>query len=448
MQHFRNRLTHHISPAILRRRLVLWIGAVVAGLVIVVFALLADIAQAGFIHYGLSHPWMPLIVCPTGLALIAWLTRRFFPGAEGSGIPQTIACIKLKDGPLRQRLLSIRVAFGKVVLTLLGLLSGASIGREGPSVHVGAAVVNSLSRFAEFPKRDLERGLLIAGGAAGVAAAFNTPLAGVVFAIEEISRSFEERSSGTLLTVVIIAGLTSLVVMGDYDYFGHFNDTLPIGAGLAVLTCAVAGGFLGGLFSKTLLVGRDWLAPFAGKRPILLAALCGLAIAVIGIGSGNTTFGTGYEEAERLLDGGETSLAYPFLKMLATLASYWSGIPGGIFAPSLSAGGGLGAFFAGIFTEFPAQAIMVVTMAAFFTGVVQTPITAVIIVMEMTENHTMIVPLMLATLIADTVSKMVCEEPIYRSLARSFFQGQPAPADENPGSSEREPDSASNQDKT
>lgn len=164
-----------------RQRLTFWLGAIAVGLAAVGFALAADAAQAIFRSLVDHAPWIPWLTLPAGLALSAWLARRFFPGSQGSGIPQVIAA-RLERSPLaRRRLLALHTAAGKIALTLLGLLAGASIGREGPTVQIGAAILLFAGRVLGSAT---QRGIVLAGGAAGVAAAFNTPLAGIVFAIE------------------------------------------------------------------------------------------------------------------------------------------------------------------------------------------------------------------------------------------------------------------------
>ena len=168
-----------LSPAKWLRHMVFWGGAVTTGAAAVVFARGADEAQTLFQWVLARFPASAWIVPPVGLALIAWLTRRFFPGSQGSGIPQTIAALSLTAADARDRLLSLRIAAGKLVLTVAGLGCGASAGREGPTVQIGASIMHSLGRLVRFPAADLDRGLILAGGAAGVAAAFNTPLAGV-----------------------------------------------------------------------------------------------------------------------------------------------------------------------------------------------------------------------------------------------------------------------------
>lgn len=406
-----------------RLRLVLWTGAVLVGLAAAAFAMGADLASSTFRHSAQRWPWLPFVAGPLGLMGVAWVTRRWFRGAEGSGIPQAIAALSMADHGHRVRVLSLRLAVGKILLTMAGLAAGGSIGREGPTVHVGAALLYSVRRWARFPRHDLERGLILAGGAAGIAAAFNTPLAGILFAIEEMSRSFEERSSGTVLVSVILAGVTALIVLGNYTYFGTTTAALPPQAWYAVLACGVVGGLLGGMFSQVLILSSRYLGPWVGRYPLHVAAGCGLAIAVIGWLSGGTTFGTGYAEAKALVTGHhELQPWFPFLKMLATIVTYLSGVPGGIFAPSLSAGAGIGAELAPLFPLAPAAAIVVLGMAGYFSGVVQTPITAFVIIMEMTNNQAILLPLMATAFLAYAVSKLVCPEPIYRALARAFLE--------------------------
>lgn len=407
-----------------RTRLIFWASAVAVGVAASVFALGAEHANHAFRALVTRWPWAPVVLTPAGLALIAWATRRWFAGIEGSGIPQTMAALGMYDEAARGRILSLRAAAAKVALTLGGLLCGASIGREGPTVHVGAAILYSVRRLALPPRHEIERGLILAGGAAGVAAAFNTPLAGLIFAIEELSRSFEERTSGIILIAVIVAGLAALALQGNYTYFGRATATLGSApAWLAVPVCGIVGGLLGGLFSRALVTGVRRMPAALRARPVLLAALAGLGLAAVGLLSGHTAWGTGYEEARRLVNGeGPADPAFPFWKMLATLLSYFSGIPGGFFAPSLAAGAGLGANMASWFPGVPAAAIVILGMAGYFTGVVQTPITAFVIIMEMTAGTAMLLPLMTTAFIAYGTSRLVCPEPVYRALARTFLE--------------------------
>ncbi len=406
----------------------------VVGLVATGFALGAEWANHSFQQWVTRYPLAPFVICPIGLIVVSWLTRIFFKGSQGSGIPQSIAALQIREQPARNALLSFRIAIGKIVLTIMGLFSGASIGSGGPMAHIGAAIMFSLSRFASFPRHYMDRGLILAGGAAGIAAAFHAPLAGILFAIEELGRSFEERTSSVLLTAVFLAGITAITLEGNYHYFGSTSSALPMSQVLLpVICCGVIGGLFGGLFSTTLLFGTKRIAPYLGRRPILVASICGLGIATAGFLSGNTAFGTGYDEARALIDGSsELPASYPFTKMMATIFSYLSGIPGGIFAPSLATGAGIGANIASWLTEVPASTIIVLGMVAYFTGVVQTPITAVVLLMEITDNHALLLPLIATSFIAFATSRLVCPDPIYRILALQFLPPPIEPANQEP----------------
>jgi len=422
-KHLRRSRKQILSPQVWRTRLTFWTGALLVGIAATLLAKGSDLAGHYFSLVLAQYPYAPFLITPMGLMVIAWSTHRFFPGAEGSGIPQAIAALQMRDKALRSSVLSMRIAISKGIMIWLGLLSGASIGREGPTVHVAASVTYALSRFARFPYHAIGRGLILAGGAAGLAAAFNTPLAGIIFAIEEMARSFEERTSGTIFTAVIIAGMVALAIHGNYYYFGTVNAQMePLHTLAAIVACGTVGGLLGGVFSMLLIQGNRRIGPVRGRHPVVIAFLCGLALAVFGWFSSGMTYGTGYEEARRLLEGGEsTGWAFPIMKLGATVASYWSGIPGGIFAPSLSVGAGMGAEIA---RSFPSEAVAAVTllgMVAYFTGVVQTPITAVVIVMEMTDDQSLLLSLMATALIADGISHFINPRPIYRALADDFL---------------------------
>lgn len=421
--HFRRNHRKFFNPSAWKVRLVFWLGALVVGGVCAVFAILADYAGEVFNKLVEISPLIPLVATPLVLAGLAWATRNIFPGSQGSGIPQAIAALESRR---KSAVLSLRIAVGKILLTLLGLAVGASIGREGPSVHIGSSIMYSLGRLARFPAHYMERGLILAGGAAGIAAAFNTPLAGIVFAIEEMSKSFEQRTSGIVTIGVVIAGLTALVTLGPYHYFGTSTAELPDTASwLAVPVCGVIGGLLGGLFSSALISGARRLGPVVKSHPYLVAFTCGLAVAIVGYASDYSSSGTGYGAAKAIITG-EASWdpIYPLMKIGSTLASYLSGIPGGIFAPSLATGAGVGANLGHWIPIAPMSVMIMLGMVAYFAGVVQSPLTAFIIVMEMTNNQEMMLALITTSFIANGISHLVCPQPIYHALSQAFLSAE------------------------
>ncbi len=426
-RHLRRSRRKFLSPKAWKVRLVFWTGAVLIGLVCALLATLAEYANAAFLALARAYPLAPLVVTPLAMTLIAWLTLRWFPGSQGSGIPQAIAALQI---PGKAAILSLRIAIGKFVLVLLGLLGGGSIGREGPSVHIGASIMFSLGRLVRFPPHYMERGLILAGGAAGVAAAFNTPLAGIMFAIEEMSRSFENRTSGIVTVAVVLAGVTALAVLGPYHYFGVVEPSPApaIETWLAVLVCGIGGGLAGGLFGALLVTGSQRFAPFARRFPLRLAFFFGLALACIAWLSDYSASGTGYAEAKAILAGtAEYDPWYSLSKFMATLASYLTGIPGGIFAPSLAAGAGVGADLGHWLPVAPLSMMILLGMLGYFCGVVQSPLTAFVIVMEMTAERNMLLPLLATSFLAYGASHLVNPRPLYHTLAMAFVDNRPKP---------------------
>ncbi|MCC8972733.1 chloride channel protein [Bradyrhizobium brasilense] len=425
----RQRRLFRLVSARWQRRALFLLGGIAVGAAAVALAQLADLAQIAFGAVVSRFHYASLVLTPAGFALSVFLTNRFFQNAQGSGIPQAIAARHLTDQTARESLVSLRVAAGKILLTLFGLLCGASVGREGPTVQIGASIMFALGRFS--PRR--QPGLILAGAAAGVAAAFNTPLAGIVFGIEEMSRAFETRTSSLIIGAVIAAGLTSLALMGNYTYFGTSATALRNGTDwLAVPLCGIAGGLAGGLFSRILItMARGFANPVGSaikRYPVGFAAICGLAAAICGIASDGAIYGTGYQQVKSALEAGvQLPVSFSVWKFLATTFASISGMPGGIFAPSLAVGAGLGSNIAPLFHGAPLSAIMLLGMVSYFAGVVQAPITAFVIVTEMTDNHAMVVPLMAAALIAHASSRLICKEGVYHALAKGFVE-RAAPA--------------------
>lgn len=411
---------HGPTSLVWRKRLAMGIGAVLVGLVALFFAELANEAIDLFKRYIASIWWLPLIVTPIGVVTIAVATRRFTPEGKGSGIPQVIAATRDPEDSL-DTLISLRVGIAKLLMTAAGLLTGASVGREGPTVQVAAAIMARVHRLFRVP---VSAGVIIAGGAAGVAGAFNTPLAGVAFAIEELANAFEQRVALLVMTAILIAGIVSLGLAGDYIYFGTMPATIGLGRTLVIAPVAgVLGGISGGLFARLVLAityNRErYLGPLA-KRPVAWALLCGVAIAAIGIET-QVTWGTGYAEARATIEGAPETLWFGPGKFMATLLSTVAGLPGGIFSPSLAAGAGVGNLLCLLFPDDPRGAVVLLGMVAYFTGVVRAPLTAVIIIVEATASRGMILPLFAASLIADGSARLVCKDKLYHALAREFL---------------------------
>jgi H+/Cl- antiporter ClcA len=407
----------------LTRALVLAFAAL-CGLVIVAFTWLADHALALFTRLAHLGWWVPLLWMPLVTAAIVWATRRFAPGAAGSGIPQVMAALDTSVPSAKTRLfVSLRLAGEKVALTTCGLLAGLSLGREGPSVQIAAGIMHSARRLLPERSAISEHGLLIAGGAAGIAAAFNAPLAGVMFAIEELSRRPEQRSSGLLVAAIVLSGLIAVSIYGNATYFGVLE--VPsigwrlLGPGLLVaLVSGVAGGLFSRLLLRSLSGGRDRFSTWRRERPLVFAAACGAAVALIGVVTTGATFGSGYGYTRSLLQGTQSApVVYALCKFVATWLTAWSGVPGGLFAPALAVGAGIGNDVAALTGPVDRAALIALGMAGFLAAVTQAPLTSFIIVMEMIGGHAMVLSLMACALIANLISKLL-SPPLYASLAQ------------------------------
>ena len=404
----------------IRRRVAMVGGAILLGLV--AFAAAGDRAQHLIFRISDRAWWLPLLITPTAFALIVWTANRYFPASRGSGIPQIIAAGRRPEQEATGPLVSLRTAFAKLGLTIATLSVGGSVGREGPTVQVSAAIMVAMHRLL---KVRVTAGVFIAGGAAGVAAAFNTPLAGIAFAIEELAAAYEQRVAVLTMGAVLIAGLVSLSVAGDYVYFGVMRDTLPVSDVLLIAPIAgIGGGLAGGLFARIVLAASDrstgW-ARRAATQPVLFAAGCGLVVALVGIATNGGTWGTGYDVTKFLVEGHQGKLWFFPAKFAAALASTLSGAPGGIFAPSLAVGAGFGNLLTPAFPESPAGAVVMLGMAAYFVGVVRAPLTAVIILIETTAARGIILPLFATALIADWTSAQICPTRLYHGLAKRIM---------------------------
>ncbi len=419
-----------------------WGAALLVGLMSVLYARWSTDAYNVFRGWIRGREWLAFALTPGLTVFAVYCTRRWFYGAEGSGIPQVIAAIHAPrdaDNSVMKNLFGLRVIVGKLGVSLLGFLGGLTIGREGPTVHLGAAIMAETRRF--YPRRSvrLERRLLLAGAAAGLSGAFNTPLAGVIFAIEELARNFEARTNGTMITAVVFAGLTSLALAGNYLYFGQLNVTTPLGMAfvLPVLVAALVCGLLGAAFNYSLLHWRKWMPvrvrTFRLARPLWYAFASGLIIAAIGVATHGQTWGSGYDQARELLHGtAPLSQAFAVTKWVTMVASYLTGVPGGLFSPSLSIGAGIAQWIHAAFAWTSMAAVIALCMTGYLAAVTQSPITSFVIVMEMTNGSAMVIPMMAVALISARISALFTP-PLYEALAEDkYFEYEP-PAESAPG---------------
>lgn len=381
----------------------------------------ADSHRIDFAHFG----WLALFLSPALFCVAVAIVRRFAPGAAGSGIPQTIYVIRHgEECPSSiQAMTSPLTLAVKVVSILLGVWAGASAGREGPTVQIAMCMMFlCMGLFEKFlPIKPDPRSLALSGGAAGLAAAFNTPLAGVTFALEELSGRYFENIKDYALMAIIVAALSAKVLTGNYIYFGKLPDPPELHI-TAIIVVSIVAGVAGHLFSLAMLAGTRIVARYSNRRYFwLFPAFCALAVIGLAWLSGPAINGPGNGAAQKYLQ--QEASGSPFLfsasKFLATAITYCSGVAGGIFAPSLAIGSGIGAGIAGLL-QYPAGACALVGMSAFLCGAILAPMTSFVIIFELTGHHSMILPIMLASLIAYMTAKMLGAKSLYATLADRY----------------------------
>ena len=394
------------------------IGAL-TGLAVVAFIVLTE--RMGMRLYPVGGaPWRRLLFPVVGSLGIGYLLYRYFPNARGSGVPQTKAALFAREGRI-----TLRTVLGKFFCTSATLASGIPLGREGPSVQVGAGIGSVLGRLLGLRPEQVKK-LIPVGAAAAIAAAFNTPLAAVLFALEEIMGDLHAPVMGA----VVLASATSWVVLrvflGNHPLFKvpQYELVHPIEfAVYAVL--GVVGGVVSVAFTKLLLGMRArflrfsqktvWFQPLAGG---LLVGLMGWFVPqVLGVGYGFVGDALNGNMAFKMM------LLLVVLKLFAVTTSYASGNAGGIFGPSLfigaMVGGTVGTVAHHLFPVYTATpgAYALVGMGAVFAGIVRAPMTSVLMIFEMTQDYAVIVPLMIANLVSLFIASRLQHEPIYDALA-------------------------------
>ncbi len=419
------------------RRLILqsfpfWMASILTGLVAVGYEKMFGWAEELSFTWLRQTPWLAFILTPVAFGVSWLLVRELAPAARGSGIPQVMAGIELSNPAHYQRtgyLLSLRVAVVKVLSSVVLLLGGGVIGREGPTIQVSAAIFRAINRLQPAGWPQLSRQIaLVTGGAAGLAAAFNTPLGGIVFVVEELTQMHMARFRMAVFTAVIIAGLTAQTFLGPYLYLGYPKIiAASFRVQLVVFLVAVVCGIAGAAFAKTLL----WLGNYR-KRFASLAAQagwvlgCGLLMAGIAYGFGTEGMGTGKPIINRLLfqNNGLTPWYLFPVRFVGMALSYSSGGAGGVFATSLSAGAILGDGMARIMGVAVADRnlLILVSMVSFLTGVVRSPFTAAILVLEMTDRHSAIFQLLISGLLAQSVATLLDRHSLYEHLKQSFIR--------------------------
>lgn len=409
--------------------LTLWIAAFATGLVAVFYAQLFRYGEEQFLHLMQSKPWLAFVITPLAFWISRWTVRKFGPNAQGSGIPQVLAAIEVNyDGPGRilvDRLLSKRTVIIKILSSLICVLGGGAIGREGPTLQISAGVFHLFGRqLRRFYHHADQKIWLIAGASSGLASAFNTPLGGIVYAIEEVGREHFHRAKTAVLTSIIISGLVAQWILGSYLYLG-FPKLSPIT--FSFLPTAVLVGFLAGsmgaLFSRALIRA----AQIKMRQTFWFPILCGLFVAAL-IYIQPLNAGGGTDLINAILFQGQVADSELVVgRIFSTMFTYLSGCAGGIFSPALAIGATIGSFLNTLLNSGYPNLLPLLGMIGFLTGLTQTPFTSFILVLEMTDRHSAVFPMMLTALIAHASARSISKDSFYEVIKAQFLPQSPPP---------------------
>jgi H+/Cl- antiporter ClcA len=409
-----------------------WIASLITGLAAVAYSKLFALAEKGTQYIFQRNNYLFFLITPVCFIVAWWLVKRFSTYARGSGIPQVMAAIELSSANSDEKikpLLSLKIMLIKVCSSLVMVFGGGAIGREGPTIQIAGSVFFKINQWlpAWWPK--ISRiNMIMAGAAAGLAAAFNTPLGGIVFAVEELTKTHMNYFKTALFSAVIIAGLTAQGFLGPYLYFGYPDvSNLSRFMFIPVIIIAILTGLMGSLVSKLMLIILRWKKTFQSNyKHIIYLVVSAMILATLAVFINVNAFGSGKNFIAHILFTNQkyTGLNVSLLRIIGPLLSFTSGAAGGIFAPSLSAGAGLGSLLASWFhlSATNSNLLVLAGMVGFLTGVTRTPFTSAILVLEMTDRHNVIFFLILAGMIAGMAAYLIDKHSLYDHLRGEYVR--------------------------
>ena len=408
-----------------------WVASLITGLIAVLYSKLFAGAESITAYLLHNHKWWLFIISPSLFFIAYFIVKKFASYARGSGIPQVMAAIDLanpKENHKVFKLLSIKVMVIKIFSSLLMAIGGGAIGREGPTIQIAGSVFRKINQWTpdSWPKIS-RRNMIMTGAAAGLAAAFNTPLGGIVFAVEELTRTHIRYYRTAIFSAVIISGLTAEYFLGPYLYLGYPNVAgLSSYIFIGVVFVAVLTGVIGSVMCKLILAIFRWKAKFTNFQAAAYVVVCALIMVFLAVLVSNEVLGSGKEMMNSVLFSAHKRIEWyvPILRVAGPVMSFTTGAAGGVFAPALSGGASIGAIVAGWFdlSDTNTNILILSGMVGFLTGVTRTPFTSAILVLEMTNSHNVIFQLMLAGMVASVFSLMVDKHSFYDHLKMHYMK--------------------------
>ncbi|MGE5356020.1 MAG: chloride channel protein [Deltaproteobacteria bacterium] len=409
-----------------------FVASTLSGIAAYIYYLIFNFVEKASLHIYEKNNVLIFVLTPVFFLISWWLVKRYSTYAKGSGIPQVMAAIELSKPETRhliQKLLSTRIILIKVLSSIAKVMGGGITGREGPTIQISGSIFSTIYKIIPSWWPHISRkNIMVAGAASGLAAAFNTPLGGIVFAMEELSKYQFKYYKSPLFIAVIIAGLAAQGLGGSYLYLGYPKLNIEgYQIYLGVIIVGIIAGYSASKMSSLMLILIKFINQLkSDARQILIVLISALVVSSFIYIFGHDAFGSGKELMEKLLFTNDKHLEWyiPFVRIISMVSTFSFGGAGGIFAPSLSAGASIGAVISEIMNLSlnNSNLLILAGMTAFLTGVTRAPFTSAIIVFEMTDRHSVIFFLMLSAILANIISNRVDKKSFYDHIKENYIE--------------------------
>lgn len=417
------RFVLHQFPIRLQTYLAILLASLLTIIVITFFIEISEFAQQAYKSTVKENPFLSLIITPLAYVSVIYVAKFYSHRVQSSGIPQVLAALDSRNKQIRKQLLAFRIALAKIGFIFMGMLGGAPIGIEGPCIHIGSSIFYGFNRFLNLKRKIMIHSMIVIGGCAGLLVAFNSPIAAILFAFEELGRNIRKQAMILITICCIGIYLAAITYRGNKPYLSDlsslsFDYTLI----WQLIPLAIVAGLMGGLFAKIMVVLVRKFIVHTKAKVIMVALILGGIVALFNYFTGGLIAGSGKEEVLLMLESEKLGIDFLLMKYFATLTSLTSTIPGGLFMPAISIGASIGSESSAILTEINPQVVIIMAIVAYLAGTIRTPLTATFVVLEMTSTIHLILPALMVAFIASYVSTFIKKDPLYETLALNYYK--------------------------
>ena len=413
----------HQFPKRLQTYLAILLASLITVIVITFFIEISEFAQLAFKHTIEQKPHLSLIITPVVYVLVIYLAKFYTHRVQSSGIPQILAALDSRNKKIRRQLLAFRIALTKIGFIFVGMLGGAPIGIEGPCIHIGSSIFYGFNRFLNLKRKIMIHSMIVIGGCAGLIVAFNSPLAAILFAFEELGRNIRKQALIFIITCCIGIHFAAVAYRGNSPYLGDLSNlSIDYTFIWQLIPMAIVAGILGGLFAKIMVVLVRKFIVHTKLKVFVVALVLGSIVALFNFFSEGLIAGSGKEEVLLMLSAEKLGFEFLLMKYFSTLTSLTSTIPGGLFMPAISIGASIGSESTAIITAIDPQVVIIMAIIAYLSGTIRTPLTASFVVLEMTATIHLIIPALMVAYIASYASTFIKKDPLYETLALNYYK--------------------------